>query len=555
MSRDSDQGGAWRLLLSAGVIALAVLVTVILVAQPDNRVHDVLTSRHLETPRFHAPPPLKPIGETLSHLWSDLTHRPGAAFLDRILPTESGGLWIALIVALVVGFDTSKPRNPRNLELMALLVVGFLLFDVMRFFNLLDDPFYFRVMDWVFTGVVATSLWLAARAAWRVWRPNITPWQPNLPTRALMLLTLVLFTMNALVVIVRAPDDAGFYTNLGGQRLRERGMFPYGDPLITGSPAAAYGPVLFLAHIPFQWLFDRAPINPATDHPLEENQVYNLPPAQASQLATLTFHLIAVAALVVGARRLAGDQVAWALAALYCGSAYVLGVGGPPEMVNGLTFISHTAPPALALVAFACLPNPLLAGVFLALSVATVFYPLFFIPAWIGYYLRTRGAAVRFVAGMALAAIVVGGPVLALSRPIEGHGLVGTIVRETLGHHQGSDTYGLTPFGFWGQRGGVRAWMQEELIKGQATTTPMFLVAALLAALAFFPARRATPQQLALLSGASAILVEVWKILGTGVYVTWYFPFLLLGFFAYGRAPSLDPAGSEMPAGVVAVGQ
>ena len=554
VSRDSDQRAAWRLLLGAGVLAFAVIVTFVLVAQPANRVHDVLTARHLETPTFEPPPTPKPAGETLQQIWSDLQQRSGTAFLERTLPTQSGTLWIALIVALVVGFDTSRLRNPRNIELVALLIVGFLLFDVMRFFRLLNDPVYFRLMDWVFIGVVATSLGLAARAAWRVWHPNLTPWQPNLPTRALALLTLVLLTLNALVVVIRMPDDAGFYTNLGGQRVRERGMFPYGDPLITGSPAAAYGPVLFLAHIPFQWLLDPEPINPgATDQPLQPDQVYLLPPTQATQLATLTFHLIGVAALLIAARRLAGDQVAWALTALYCGSAYVLGVGGPPEMIGGLTFISHIAAPALALVAFACLANPLLAGVFLALSVATVFYPLFFIPAWIGYYMRTKGAVVRFVAGMALAAVVVGVPVLMRSRPIEGHSLIGTIVRETLGHHQGSDTYGLTPFGFWGRRGGGRALLQQELSPGQATTTPAFLAAALLTLLAFFPARRATPQQLALLSGASAILVGVWKILGTGVYVTWYYPFLLLGFFAYSRPPTPEPAAGypsdERPVG------
>ena len=131
--------------------------------------------------------------------------------------------------------------------------------------------------------------------------------------------------------------------------------------------------------------------------------------------------------------------------------------------------------------------------------------------------------------------------------------MVGTIVRETLGHHQGSDTYGLTPFGFWGRRGGVRAWLVGELIPGQATTTPMFLTAALLAVLAFIPARGATPQQLALLSGATAILVNVWKILGTGVYVTWYYPFLLLGFFAYGRASSPEPSPPAIADGPASV--
>lgn len=530
--------------MTIGAILLAGLVVAVLVVQPANRTADTLTQRQLETPSFDPPPPLMPVGETLAHIWSDLKGQPGAEFLARILPTQSGTLWIALIVAVVVAFDTSQLRNPRNVELIGLLVIGFMLFDIMRFFALLHDPVYFQVMDWVFTGVVVASLWLAARATWRAWRPDSSPWQPNLPTRVLAVLTFVLFSLNALVVTIRTPDDAGFYTNLGGQRLRERGMFPYGDPLITGSPAAAYGPILFLAHIPFQWLLGPGPTNAGTgDEPLKDRQIYTLPPAQASQLATLAFHLLAVVSLWMAARRLANRHVAWALTALYCGSAYVLGVGGPPEMIGGLTFISHTAPPALALAAFALLESPLLAGFFLALSVATVFYPLFFIPAWIGYYLRTRGAVLRFVAGLAIAAAVVGGPVLAHSRPIDGHGLLGTIITETVGHHQGASTYGLTTFSFWGQRGGVRALLQKELIPGQATSSPVFLFTALLTALAFFPARRASPQQLALLSGAAGILACVWKILGTGVYVNWYYPFLLLGFFAYGRDPSRLSAG------------
>lgn len=546
--RRDAESNTWHAFLAALVVAAVVLVVLVLIAQPGNRAHEPLTLRQLQTPTFAPPPPMPTAGETIARAWSDLRKWPGGnQFLQSLLPSQSGALWIALVVALVVGFDTANLRNPRNVELVSLLVVGVLLFDVMGFFNCFNDPVYFQVMDWVFTGVVAASLWLAARALWRVWRPHRLPWQPNLPMRTLMLLVFVLLMLNALIVVVRDPDDAGFYTNLGGQRIRERGMFPYGDPLLTGSPGAAYGPVLFLSHIPFQWAFDhqavnRRPLNRA----FEEGDSYLLPPAQATQLATLTYHLIGVAALALAARRLANAQVAWALAALYCGSAYVMGVGGAREMVGGLTFISHTAPPALALVAFACLPQPLLAGVFLALSVATVFYPLFMIPAWIGYYWHKPGAVLKFIGGLALAAVVVGGPVLAFSRPLEGHSLIGTIVRETLGHHQ-SASYGQTPFGFWGGRGAVRGWLQHELVPGQAVTTPMFLVAAIGAALAFLPARRATPQQLALLSAVSAILVVVWKILGTGVYVTWYYPFLLLGFFAHGRSAASEPAAADAP--------
>ena len=532
---------SWKVLVRVLLIGAIALIAIAVIAQPGNRDHDRLTRRHLETPVFGPPPPAASAAQTVAQVWSDLRQQSitGGSFLQSLLPTEAGTLWIAVIIAMVVGFDTVDVLNPQNIELVSMLIVGLMLFNVLRFFDFLNDPIYFNVMDWVFIGVVAASLWLFARALWRVWRPQVRAWRPNLPVRSLMVLTIVLLTLNGLTAVIRGPDDAGFYTNLGGQRVRERGMFPYGDKLLTGSPAAAYGPVLFLSHLPFQFALDHSVVNPdSPNHPLLPDDVYYLPPPLASQLATLMFHLLGVAALIIAARRLAGDQVAWGLAALYCGSAYVLGVGGPKEMVGGLTFISHIAAPALALTAFALLDSPLLSGVVLALSIGTVFYPLFFVPAWIGYYSKNRPAMFRFIGGLALAALIVGGPVIALSRATQGQGRLTTIIRETLGHHQGPEGYASTPFGFWGGRGGIRGWLQKEMVAGQAASTPMFMVVLVFSALAFFPARQATPQQLALLSAAAAILAVTWKILGTGVYVTWYYPFLLIGFFAVGKTPA-----------------
>lgn len=531
---------SWKVVVRVLLMLAVAVVAAVVIAQPGNRAHERLIPRHLEISSFPPAPPRASSSATVAQVWADLRQQSldGRSFFKSILPTESGTIWIAIIVVIVVGLDTARILNPLNLELLSTLLVGVFMFNVMRFFDFLEDPVYFNVMDWVFTAIFVTTLWLFGRAVWRVWSVPARRWRPNLPARSLMLLTLVLLTLNSLTVVIRDPDDAGFYTNLGGQRLRERARFPYGDQLITGSAAAAYGPVLFLAHLPFQFLLDPTPVNPdSPNHALMPGDVYRLPPPLATQLATLTFHLLGVAALVMAARRLAGDQVAWGLAALYCGSAYVLGVGGPREMIGGLTFISHIAAPSLALIAFACLGRPLLAGIALALSVATVFYPLFFIPAWIGYYWNDRPRLLRFVGGLALAALLVGGPVIALSRSAPGEGRLSTIVKETLGHHQSSAAYGEHLFGFWGGRGGVRHWLQRELVPGQAASTPVFLAVVAFAAWAFFPARGAAPQQLALLSAATAMLAVTWKILGTGVYVTWYFPFLLIGFFAAGKDP------------------
>ena len=269
---------------------------------------------------------------------------------------------------------------------------------------------------------------------------------------------------------------------------------------------------------------------------------YLLPPPLASQLTTATFHLLGLASLIAIGHRLAGRQVAWGIAALYCGSAYVLGVGGPREAIGGMTFISHIAPAAVSLLAFSALARPFVAGALLVASAATVFYPVLFFPAWLGHYWDRRSAALRFIGGVALAGGLIGGPVLALSQPIEGHGVLGTVVRESVGHHQGTDTYGQSTFGFWGMREGVRAVLSRPFVAGEFTTSPMFLMTFGFAGAMFFLARKTTPQQLALITATLAIVAQLSKVHGTGVYVNWYYPFLLIGFFTSGsRAKAEEP--------------
>jgi len=140
-----------------------------------------------------------------------------------------------------------------------------------------------------------------------------------------------------------------------------------------------------------------------------------------------------------------------------------------------------------------------------------------------------------------LAAVLLGVPVVALSQALEGHSVVATVIRESVGHHQGTDTYGLSTFGFWGQRGGIRDWFREPFVEGQFTTSPMFLITIGFSAAMFFVARRTTPAQLALITATVAIIAQWSKIHGTGVYVNWYYPFLLIGLLCSARpAPKAD---------------
>jgi hypothetical protein len=486
---------------------------------------------------------------SLSHLWNDLRTPPGQAFLRRMVPNQGGALWLALIVVLVVAFDWDCLDNPRNVDLIAMQAIGFAMFEILRFPRLLLDAVYVELMNWIFVAIFALNVFLIVRAWRRIRHEADTGWRPAIARRALIVLAAVLVVINLLDALVRDPDDVGFFANLGAQRLRERHALPYGDPLLTGSAGAAYGPLLFVAHLPFQWALAPVRLNdPSPDFvTLGPGSTYIAPPPLATKLCTIAFHALGIIALFAAARRLAGPDVAWALVALYCGSVYVLGVGGDDFFIGGMTYISHIAPTAVTLLAFALLPSPALAGVALAVAAGVGFYPAFMAPAWLGYYWdRPRGRG-PFTAGFAAGCVAIGIPVLLLSRPAGGRGLMGTILNDTFGHHTDPRHYGLSPFSFWGQKGGIRGWFNTPLASGSGFTTPMFLSFLAIVIAGFWLTRRRTASQLALAAAIVALGASLTKIHPTGTYIAWAYPFLLLGFFA--DKPQMAERELRIPSG------
>lgn len=525
----------------AGLLALAGLIAwgAVVAERPFQRKPLV----NVYTPTFSPVPPPQPVGTTLAELRQRLQTPRGADFLQSAVPGEAGVLWITLLLTLLVAFDFEHPRNPWNTDLILLQSAGFVLFGILRFLDGLRDAAFVQLMDWVFTALVALNVLLIGRALARAARPVTLGWRSALPTRALRAAALALLVADITIALVREPDDVGFFVNLGAQRLRERGELPYGDPLLTGSPGAAYGPLLYAAHVPFQLMLSPRPINQSSpDQPeLGASSTYFLPPALATKLCTIAFHLAGVAALFVTLRRLYGERPAWAAVVLYTGSAYVLGVGGERYFIGGMTYISHIAPPAATLVAFSCLARPGLAGVMLAAAAGVGFYPAFLAPAWLGYYWDRSRDRWRFLSGFAATALAIGVGVLLLSRPAGGRGLIGTILWDTFGHHTDPGGYGSSPFSFWGQRGGIRGWLMTPLVANSGFSTPMFLVFVVLAVYAFMKARRSGPHVLALLTAAVAVFASLLKIHPTGTYLAWSYPFFLIGFMGAHPAP-LAPA-------------
>ena len=531
-------------------LALGALVGLLWVGYGrDSDARDILTDVY--APRIGVVPPGAPVAGAIPRLGNDLRSPRGQEFLQRVVPTQAGALWLALVLALAIAVDFMRPRNPHNYELVLLLAPGVLFFDSIHLIELLDRPTYRTLVDLVFGTVVAITLGLMARAMWCAVRPSRWQWQPNLTLRPLAALTAVLLVCNIMTALVRTPDDAGYFVNLGAQRLRERGRLPYGDPLLTGTPGAAYGPVLYAAHVPFQVMVSPQPVNTrSSPQPLlKPESPYYLPPALATKLCTIVFHLVAVVALFVSAARLSGRRdVAWAIAALYCGSPYVLGVGGDHSFIGGLTFVSHIGPAALTLAAFACLAAPFASGLLLALATGAGFYPILMFPAWTAFWWRNPQGMQRFVVGFVFTGCLIAAGTWAWSQPAEGLTRLATLMRDTLGHHTDPGGYGSSAFGFWGQQTGIRAWLIAPLVGGSSLTSPVYVVMFGLVGLSIGIARHGSEGALALMTATIAAAFSLAKVHSTGSYIAWWYGFLLLGLLATDtqREPQSLPSRIEI---------
>jgi hypothetical protein len=454
--------------------------------------------------------------------------------LEHFLPDQSGVLWISLLVLLVVGFDYARPFSGRNLDLILAQVAGWLLMgsiDLLESSEKFSDPAYRGLIRLVFIGVVLATLAVMARLLWRFKSPELRAWAPSLDVRLVATVATFVTVMAVLTPFFEKPDDSSYFTDLGGQRLRERHQLPYGDPMLTRTPGAAYGPLMYAVQAGLQFALAEDTNDESPDVPkLGGESKYQAPAPLPAQLSLALFQLLACYVLYQLGREWGGQTVGFAFVALYSGSSYVLGVGGTTEQIGGMTYVSHIIPPAVALLAFRYLDRPMLSGALLAAAAGLGFYPAFFFPAWLAYqWAASSKAAIKFLAGFAVVCGIVGVWVLMASRPAPPLGLVATILRDTLGHHTDLEGYGSSTFGLWGQQTGFLHWMLAPLAGGSALTSPFFILFCGYLLVTAVMAFGAGPVGLALLTATIAIGANVWKIHATATYVTWYYSFLLLG--------------------------
>jgi hypothetical protein len=469
--------------------------------------------------------------------------------LEAAVPNPAAALWLGILIAFLVFGDPTAIRSRRNLAVAGVLFLTLPLLHILEL-GQRGRGTAAPLFTLLFLGTAGYAGWSFALARGR----GAPDWRPNLSRTGLRALLVFVVALDVAVVLGRRPDDAGIYSNLGARRWAETGTIPYADEKLKGpgapafGAAATYGPLLYAAHLPFQLLL-RVPRNPpdATPRDVRPNEpataapAYRWPTTLATKLACLAFLFAGLTGLLLSVRKLAGEDAALAAVILYAGSPYVLGLGGSQQVIGGLAFISHIAPSAVLLLAFAALHRPFLSGMLMAAAAGVLFWPAFLFPLWFGWRAWRREGVWPFTAGFALAGLGIAALVVSYSHAPAGDA-IRLFLESTLEHQEGAGRleYGASSFSFWGTHPSLAAVLQQPLFGTTSLFKPMFLGFAGLCLAAAYWARGRTVPQLAALTAMLAAAIQLWKTHATGSYVEWYLPFLIVALVGATRAGAAE---------------
>ena len=286
---------------------------------------------------------------------------------------------------------------------------------------------------------------------------------------------------------------------------------PTGSPTANSSEGDTYGPVNYIAYVPFEAIW---PWHGTWD---------DLP---ASHVAAVTFDLATIALLVLLGFRIRpgpeGRRLAATLA--FAWAAY-------PYTAYALESNSNDTLVAMLLVAtLVVLARPAARGVLAALAGLTKFAPLVLAPMLATYRPADRRRTGAFAAAFGATILLV------MLWPAIDPGL-GTFWERTISYQADRDS----PFSIWGQVPALEP-LRIALLVG---------VVALSIGLAFRP-RRKTPVQVAALGAALIIALQITAMHWFYLYIVWFFPLLIVALACgeeqvnqEARAPT--PARSSQP--------
>ena len=456
--------------------------------------------------------------------WQMARGRPGA-FGGRLL--TSWPVWLGLSAAFFLGLvDLRRPLSMRTLDLLALLSFGVSLL----FFNR-GEVFESAAL------AVPPLVYLLVRTAWIGFRSGARagPTQTRWPVWLLAAVTLFLvgFRVGLDVEHPRTVIDVGYAGVIGADRILD-GRAPYGAMPVDGGRACApprsdgrireriqadgrcestnprgdtYGPVAYLAYVPavlaFGWsgLWD------------------DLPAAHAVAIAA---DLVVLLGLVLVGRRLGGARLAVTLAfgwAAYPFTTYAL-----------LANTNDALMPAFLVWGFWLASSETARGAATALAGWSKFAALLIVPLWLTYRSGLRPVSVARFAAAFGATTVLAFSILLLEPSL--WSALETFWDRTVGFQLGRDS----PFSVWGW-GQYHAAGIPDLASLQTVVQVGTIV---LAGVVAVVPRDKGPLELAALTAAVLLAVQLSLTHWFYLYLPWVLPFALLALFA----PRLRPAST-----------
>ncbi len=415
-------------------------------------------------------------------------------------------VFVPLCLIFLLGlFDWRRWRRAANLDLIFLL--GFTVSHF--FFNRADIGVSVPLQ-------YPPLIYLLARALWIGFRGRGEGLRPVWPTTWLVVAALFLIGVRVGLNVANAGAiDVGYAGVVGADKI------VHGEPIYNNFPedihsGDTYGPVNYLAYVPFELIW---PYSGEWD---------DLPAAHA---AGVIFDFAVLGFLVLLGLRArpgpAGRRLAAILAfgwAAYPYTAYVLESNSNDSLLAALLV-------AILLV----LARPFARGVMLSLATFAKFVPAVLGPMLLTYRppgesRRLPRTALLFAAGFVLVGVA------AMLWPAIDPGL-----RTMFDRSLGAQTGRSSPFSVWGQAN--LEWLHTILL---AT------LAGLALALAFVP-RRKSLLQVAALSAALIIGVQLTLHHWFYLYIVWFYPLLLVALALLERDPgegaeeALSPAAEPAP--------
>jgi hypothetical protein len=439
---------------------------------------------------------------------------------------NSAAVWLGFCLLFLVGLaDLRRPLSMRNLDLLALLSFSVSLW----FFNRGD---IFTSVPLVYPPLV----YLLGRMVWSGWRGRLgTGSVPVWPIWVLAAATV--FTAGFRVGLnVQASNviDVGYSGVVGANRIAN-GQSPYGHFPVEETLKACgkadtdgeireriqtnghcesanpqgdtYGPVAYEAYLPGYLILGWT------------GKWDDLP---AAHLSSILFDLLCLLGLALVGLRFGGTRLAVTLAFAW--------VAYPFTQYVSSSNTNDALPPLFLIWGFWLVTSPLARGAAVALAGWTKFAPLLLAPLWASYPERRARPSGLFVAGFLAATAAAFSILLLEPSPLHAARLFWD---RTLGWQIDRES----PFSIWDWRqyhaGLPDLHLVQRVLEG-------LLVAG--AAVAYFLPRRKSPLQLAALTAALLLGVELVMTHWFYLYLPWFFPFAAFAVLA----PAAEPVRARV---------